>query len=87
MDKDWVVICSADGEIEGDIIKGSLESEGIPVMLRQEAIGGFYAFDVIGEVKILVPPLFKEKALKIISLSEKSPPKEENIDGSGGINE
>lgn len=66
MDKDWVVICSAGGEIESDIIKGKLESEGIPVMLRQEAIGGFYAFDVIGEVKILVPSVLKEKALKII---------------------
>ena len=87
MDKDWVVICSAGGEIESDIIKGKLESEGIPVMLKQEAIGGFYAFDIVGEVKLLVPPLFKEKALKIISLSEKSPPKEENIDGLGGINE
>jgi len=87
MDKEWVVICSAGGEIEVDIIKGRLESEGIPVMLRQEAIGGFYAFDVVGEVKILVPPLFKEQALKIISLSEKSLPKEENIDGPGGINE
>ena len=53
MDKEWVVLCSAGGEIEGDIIKGRLESEGIPVMLRQEAIGGFYVFDVLGEVKIL----------------------------------
>ena len=84
-----MVICSANGEVEGNIIKGKLESEGIPVILRQEAIGKFYAFTVdgLGEVKILVPPLFKEKALKIISLSEKSPPKEENIDGPGGINE
>ena len=87
MDKDWVVICFAGGEIESDIIKGKLESEGIPVILKQEAIGGFYAFDVIGEVKILVPPLFKEKALKIISLSEKSPPEEENPSKPGGINE
>ncbi|MFA5393557.1 MAG: DUF2007 domain-containing protein [Candidatus Ratteibacteria bacterium] len=68
MDKDWVVICSANGEVEGNIIKGKLESEGIPVMLRQEAIGKFYAFTVdgLGEVKVLVPAHLKEKALKII---------------------
>ena len=67
MDKEWVVICSAGGEIESDIIKGKLESEGIPVMLRQEAIGGFYAFDVLGETKVLVPAHLKEKALKILA--------------------
>ena len=67
MDKDWVVLCSANGEVEGDIIKGKLESEGIPVIARQEAIGGFYAFDVLGETKVLVPAHLKEKALKILN--------------------
>ena len=68
MDKDWIVLCSANGEVEGNIIKGKLESEGIPVILRQEAIGKFYAFTVdgLGEVKILVPAHLKEKALEII---------------------
>ena len=62
---------------EGDQIVGTdddatlltkLESEGIPVIVRQEAIGKFYAFTVdgLGEVKILVPSVLKEKALEII---------------------
>ena len=68
MDKEWVVICSANGEVEGNIIKGKLESEEIQVIVRQEAIGKFYAFTVdgLGEVKVLVPAHLKEKALKIL---------------------
>lgn len=72
--KDWVIICSANGEVAGNIIKGKLESEGIPVLVKQEAIGKFYGFTVdgLGESKIFVPCCHKEKALKILSLPEKS---------------
>ena len=75
MDKDWVVICSANGEVEGNIIKGKLESEGIPVVVKQEAIGKFYAFTVdgLGEVKVIIPCHYKEKALEILSLPGKIP--------------
>ena len=73
MDKEWVVICSANGEVEGNIIKGKLESEGIPVMVRQEAIGKFYAFTVdgLGEAKVLVPAHLREKALKILDEADR----------------
>ena len=76
MDKEWVVVCSANGQVEGNIIKGKLESEGIPVIVRQEAIGKFYAFTVdgLGEAKILVPSIFKEKALEIIGEIDLIPP-------------
>ena len=80
MDKEWVTICSANGEVEGNIIKGRLESEGIPVVVRQEAIGKFYAFTVdgLGEVKILVPSALKEKALEIIGEIDLTPPSSHN---------
>ena len=73
MDKEWVVLCSANGEVEGNIIKGKLESEEIPVILRQEAIGKFYAFtiDGLGETKVLVPAHLKEKALKILDEADR----------------
>ena len=73
MDKEWVVICSANGEVEGNIIKGKLESEGIPVIVSQEAIGKFYAFtiDGLGEVKVLVPAHLKEKAVKILDEADR----------------
>lgn len=80
MDKEWVVICSANGEVEGNVIKSKLESEGIPVVLRQEAIGKFYAFtiDGLGEVKILVPLVFKEEAIRILIESDITPPSDRN---------
>ena len=75
MDKDWIAIYSAVGP-EAFIIKGRLEAEGIPVMLKQEAIGKIYGLTVdgLGEIKVCVPTLFKEEALKVISVKgEKKP--------------
>lgn len=53
----WVVVHIASGLIYANIIKGRLESEGIPVRLSYEAAGEIYAITVdgLGEVRILVP--------------------------------
>ena len=73
--EDWVVICSVNGEVEGNIIKSKFDSEGIPVICRQEAIGKLTLFiiDGLGEVKVLIPCHYKEKALEILSLPGKIP--------------
>ena len=75
MNKDWVVVCSANGEVEGNIIKSKFESEGIPVICIQEAIGKLTPFtiDGLGEVKVLIPCRYKEKALETLSLPGKIP--------------
>jgi hypothetical protein len=43
--------------MEAQIIKGRLESEGIPVLLSYESAGLVYGLtiDGLGEVKIMVP--------------------------------
>ena len=85
MDKDWTVLCCVNGETEGNIIKGLLESEGIPSILRQEAVGKFYAFTVdgLGETKVLVPSHLKEKALQIIFSSKNSPLEDSGLNKPG----
>jgi len=54
--------------MEAEIIKGKLESEGIPVFLKKEAIGRIYgiSMDGLGEIKVLVPENLVEKARGIL---------------------
>jgi len=63
----YVVVCVT-GWMEAHIIKGRLESVGIPALLKYEAIGRVYGLTVdgIGNVELLVPEDLKEQALKEI---------------------
>lgn len=66
--KDLVVVHVAQGELEANVMKSHLESEGIPVLLKYEAIGRVIGLtiDGLGEVRILVPKEFAEQAREII---------------------
>jgi len=69
MNEELKEVYRAKGETEAYIIKGKLESEGIPVILKGEAIGKVCALTLngLGEVRILVPTEFEKLALKILS--------------------
>jgi len=60
--------------MEAQIIKGRLESEGIPVLLSYESAGLIYGItiDGLGEVKIMVPKHLAEEAKEILRISEES---------------
>ena len=60
-------------QIEAHIIKGRLESEGIPVLLSYESAGLVYGITVdgLGEVKIMVPRHLAEEAKQILEAGEK----------------
>jgi len=59
--------------MEAQIIKGHLESEGIPVLLSYESAGLVYGLTVdgLGEVKIMVPERLAEEAKEILGAAEK----------------
>lgn len=63
-----VVVYTTLGREVGAVIKGRLESEGIPAMLRYESIGPVYgiAMDGLGQVEVLVPKDFEEKARALL---------------------
>ena len=65
--EEWVVIYKTD-MLEASVIKGKFESEDIPVRLKYEAVGNICGIttDGLGEVKILVPESFADKAKQII---------------------
>ena len=56
--------------LEAQIIKGRLESEGIPVLLSYESVGLIYGITVdgLGEVKIMVPRDLVEEAKEILGV-------------------
>jgi hypothetical protein len=56
--------------MEAQIIKGRLESEGIPVLLSYESAGLVYGItiDGLGEVKIMVPKHLAEEAKEILGV-------------------
>lgn len=58
--------------MEAQIIKGRLESEGIPVLLSYESAGLIYGItiDGLGEVKVMVPKHLEEEAKGILATGE-----------------
>ena len=66
-------ICTA-RQIEAQIIKGRLESEGIPVLLSYESAGLVYGLTTngLGEVRIRVPKHLAKEAREILGVSGKS---------------
>ena len=60
--------------MEAQIMKGRLESEGIPVLLSYESAGLIYGLTVdgLGEVKVMVPKHLAEEAREILGISTES---------------
>lgn len=55
-DDKWEVVDEVAGELQAELIRGLLESQGIAVVLSQEGIGRVYATTVgiFGRVQVLV---------------------------------
>ena len=70
-----VTVCTV-RYMEAQIMKGRLESEGIPVLLSYESAGLIYGLTVdgLGEVKIMVPKHLAEEAKEILGVTEKETP-------------
>jgi hypothetical protein len=68
-DEDLVTVCTS-RHMEAQILKGRLESEGIPVLLSYESAGLVYGLTVngLGEVRILVPKHLANEAKEILRI-------------------
>ncbi len=60
----------AAGQLEAHIIKGKLESEGIPALLQYESEIFGLTVDGMGEVRILVPESLAAAAREVIARGE-----------------
>jgi hypothetical protein len=63
-----LTIYKAYGQIEAEIIKGRLNVENIPAMLKYESLGSVYGLtiDGLGQVEVLVPLKYAEQAREIL---------------------
>ncbi len=68
-----ITICTA-RQMEAQIIKGHLESEGIPALLSYESASLVYGLTVdgLGKVKIMVPEHLAKEAREVLEISETS---------------
>lgn len=67
----WLVVYTASGMAQANIVAGRLETEGIPTIMKYEAAGPIYAVTVdgLGEVKILVPEQEFDRAVEALNQS------------------
>jgi hypothetical protein len=67
-----VVVYTAPGQLQAQIVKGLLEAQGIPAQLSGEGAGAAYGLTVglLGLVEILVPANRAAEAEKLIAAME-----------------
>ena len=63
-----IEVYKAKGELEAQVIKGMLESYGIPCLLQSHAASSVHSFaiDGMGEVRILVSEKAADEARRLI---------------------
>jgi alkaline phosphatase len=66
--QELVAVYQAAGEMEAQVIKGLLESYGIPCLLKSHAARSVHMFavDGMGEVKVMVQESMANKARQLI---------------------
>ena len=66
--KQLVEVYQAEGEMQAQVIKGLLESYGIPCLLKSNASPAVHVFtiDGMGEIKVMVGESMAEKARRLI---------------------
>lgn len=64
LDLEPVVVWRATHQMEAEVVKGRLESAGIPAIIRGEALGAIYGLTSgsLAEMSVLVPAPLAEKA-------------------------
>ena len=67
-----VTVYVANGQPEAQIIKGRLESEGIPAVLRYESAGLVYGItiDGLGQVEVQVPSSLAQDAKRVLGAAQ-----------------
>jgi hypothetical protein len=73
-------------EMEAQVVKGYLESNGIPVVLLSEAIGPTLAVAIgpLAEVRVMVPGPLAERARELLAMEPVPPPDQDASGESEG---
>jgi|CXWL01.1.fsa_nt_gi type III secretory pathway lipoprotein EscJ len=84
MNNELVVVYTAAGQTEANLIKSLLEAAGIPAMTSQEGAGAAYGLTVgpLGEARILVREKDAAEARELLAAMERGEPDEEEGESS-----
>ena len=65
---EYVVVYTSMGPLAAEVVKGKLESGGIPALLKYESVGRIYGLtlDGLGEVQVLVSKDREKEARSLI---------------------
>lgn len=68
LDQEPVIVWRASNQMEAQVVKGRLESEGIPAIIRGEAVGAIYGLTSgsLAETAVLVPAALAAQAEAIL---------------------
>ncbi|HQY91526.1 DUF2007 domain-containing protein [Caldilinea sp.] len=79
LENEPVVVWEAANLMEAQVVKGRLESEGIPALIRGEALATIYGLTAgnLAAAKVLVPAPLADKAIAILSDEEEVERKDE----------
>ncbi len=79
MEQELKTVIVVEGLMEAEIVKTKLESFEIPCMLKFESAGRLMGItmDGLGEVKVMVPPGYYDKALETLNPIEPTEDTEE----------
>lgn len=82
-----VIVWEAANLMEAYVVKGRLESEGIPALIRGEAVGAIYGLTAgsLAVVKVLVPAPLVDRALTLLLDAENETGDGETEDGEEEI--
>ncbi len=69
---DLTIVFIAQGLLVAEVIKGKLESAGIPALLAYESVGPIYGLTVdgLGQVRVQVPADYAEDARALLADEE-----------------
>jgi len=72
-DTEFTTVYIARSQPEAEIVKGRLNCEDIPAILRYEAAGVIYGLTVngLGQVDVRVPTHLAQRAMEILAVVEK----------------
>jgi hypothetical protein len=81
-DRSKLVSVYSGNYLQAQIVKGRLESEGVPALLRYEGAGLVYGITVdgLGEARVMVPEDLAQEAQTIVADHEYGEPEESTED-------
>lgn len=82
METEPVVVYEAANSLEAEVVKGRLESEGIPALIRGDAASTIFglASGNLAKAEVLVPEPLAERALTILAETVTEPEADDELD-------